>query len=490
MTKQTGFIQSNRFFLVILAIFVFESVWIALSAGFPMAFDEGFHFGIIRLYAKQWSPFFAHQPAGGNAYGALTTDPSYLYHYLMSFPYRLTALLTTSQTAQIITLRCIDIALVTWSLILFRKILLKTKASKGIVNTALLFFILVPVVPLLAAQINYDDLLLPLTALAVLTTMRFTDRLSRGEAVLGTGLKLLAVCMLASLVQYEFLPIFVAITLYIGFRIWRSKQHSGLKDILRSGWHVMNHSYRIAYLVLFFGALALFGQRYGTNLVAYKTPVPQCNQVLSIKDCSAYTPWERNYVDEQRKTTVDANPLAFSVHWIHAMFYNSFFTDSSGSDADAFYIHVAPLPIVSATAVVVGVGGLVLFIWYRKDILGRYPKLGLLLFVSALYCSALWLWNYQDFLHLGADVALNGRYLFPVLPFVLLSLGLAYQRWLKGHQGSKAILLAVVVVLFLQGGGALTFIEASNANWYWPGNRVAQDMNAAAQKVIRPVIVS
>src|ERR1700722_8925502 len=90
MKKQTTFLQSPKCFLIILTMFVIESVWIAVSAGFPMAFDESFHFGIIKLYAKQWSPFFSHQPAGGNAYGALTADPSYLYHYLMSFPYRVT----------------------------------------------------------------------------------------------------------------------------------------------------------------------------------------------------------------------------------------------------------------------------------------------------------------------------------------------------------------------------------------------------------------
>ena len=142
-----------------------------------MAFDEDFHFGIIRLYAQQWSPFFAHQPAGGNVYGALTSDPSYLYHYLMSFPYRLTTLFTSSQTLQIIALRFIDVdgddVLVTWSLVLFHRVLLKAKASVGLANVTLLFFILVPVVPLLAAQINYDDLLLPLTALALLMTLEF-----------------------------------------------------------------------------------------------------------------------------------------------------------------------------------------------------------------------------------------------------------------------------------------------------------------------------
>jgi hypothetical protein len=490
VNKIANFAHSRKFFGLIVVVFVIESAWLALSASYPMAFDEDFHFGIIKLYAKQWSPFFTHQPAGGNAYGALTSDPSYLYHYLMSFPYRVITLFTSNETAQIISLRLIDVALVAWSLFLFRRVLLKTKASSAIVNITLLFSILVPVVPLLAAQINYDDLLMPLTALTVLMTMQFKERLEEGVVSVGLCLKLAALCMFASLVQFEFLPIFVAVTGYVGYNLWRFKRRSHrLQRALSISWHLTKRVNRFAYIALFLVAFGLFGGRYGTNLVAYKNPVPQCNQVLTIAQCSEYSPWLRNYKDELNKVSVNMNPALFTAHWLHAMFFHSFFSSSGGGDSAAYYINVPPLPIVSITAVAVFSIGTVLFVYYRKTILQAHPMLGLLLFVGFAYCLTLWLWNYHDFLHLGEAVALNGRYLFPVIPLFMLAVGLGYQQWLRQRQGMKAVLLVVTLVLFMEGGGALTFIDVSNSHWYWH-NSFARGINAGAQKVIKPLILN
>ena len=91
-------LASRGLFLFTLCYFVIQSVWIALSAVYPQAFDEEFHFGIIKVYSHHWSPFLTKQPVGGNPYGALARDPSYLYHYLMSFPYRFIYLFTHNQT--------------------------------------------------------------------------------------------------------------------------------------------------------------------------------------------------------------------------------------------------------------------------------------------------------------------------------------------------------------------------------------------------------
>jgi hypothetical protein len=492
-TQVITLLRSRTFFVAIMALFVVESSWIALSASYPMAFDEDFHFGIIKLYAKQWSPFFAHQPAGGNVYGALTTDPSYLYHYLMSFPYRLVSLLTSSQMAQIITLRFIDIGMFSIGLILFRKLLLRTKAPPSLIHIAILFFILIPVVPLLAGQINYDDLLMPLVALSLLLAVEFKQQLQTENVMRGGRLLVLAaLCMLASLVQFEFLPIFFAIGVYVLWNLWRfnrAKPHA-VGNALSLNWHHTKPVYQIGSVLLFVVALGLFAKSYGTNLVIYHNPIPQCNQVMSIHDCSAYSPWLRNYQDSLNKSAVSTNPLIYTRHWFYAMFYNSFFSSSGGADTAAYYIHVAPLPIISITAIIVFTGGLLLLLRYGKGILHEYPLLGFLLYASITYCVVLWLWNYHDYTHLGAAVALNGRYLLPVILPILLLMALAYRKLLLNHGTLQLTLLATVLVLFIEGGGALTFIEASNAHWYWPNNGVVDGVNQVAQKVVKPLIYS
>ena len=138
-TKILNFLRSPTFFTAIMVLFLIEAVWIALSAAYPMVFDENTQFGIIQLHAQQWSPIFTHQPAHAGFAGALTRDPSYLYHYLLSFPYRLLSAITTSQMVQVVGLRLINVAFFATGLVLFRRLLLKTKVSPAIVNVTILF---------------------------------------------------------------------------------------------------------------------------------------------------------------------------------------------------------------------------------------------------------------------------------------------------------------------------------------------------------------
>ncbi len=138
------FLGSKTFFVIILALFLVSAVWTAISARYPMAFDESYHLGLIKLHALQWNPIFTKQPAGVAEYGALTRDPSYLYHYLMSFPYRLMVVLHISEMSKIVTLRLINVSLFAVSLFGARLLLLKTKASPAIIHVAMLFFVLTP----------------------------------------------------------------------------------------------------------------------------------------------------------------------------------------------------------------------------------------------------------------------------------------------------------------------------------------------------------
>ena len=223
-----AFLGSRAFFVVTAILFILQAGWIALSARYPQAFDEQFHLGIIQLYAHQLSPFFAHQPAGADAYGAVARDPSYLYHYLMSFPYRWIAHFTRDLTIQVIVLRFINIACLGSALFIFRKVLAFTGASKALINTTLFFFVATPVVPLLASQINYDNLTIPLTGLAIWWCLRFLRELRTNDIWHWDLLAgLLIICLLTSLVKYAFLPIFVGLGLVVLYAWWQRRKHGG-----------------------------------------------------------------------------------------------------------------------------------------------------------------------------------------------------------------------------------------------------------------------
>src|SRR6187401_2990964 len=108
-TKLTGVLASSWFWRVILGFFVLEALWFVFSAAYPMAFDEDFHFGVTAIYSHQWLPFLDGQPPHASQFGSLATDPSYLFHYLMSFPLRFIALFTDNQAAQVIFLRVLNV---------------------------------------------------------------------------------------------------------------------------------------------------------------------------------------------------------------------------------------------------------------------------------------------------------------------------------------------------------------------------------------------
>src|SRR5688572_18300901 len=175
--KVVRVLASRWFFVAVLAFFVFEALWMVASAAYPMAFDEEVHFGVIQLFSEHWLPFMGSQPESADSFGAIIRDPSYLYHYLMSFPYRFLNVFTDNQTAIIIVLRLINVALFVWGLVLFRKVMLRAKASPALAHTALAIFMLIPIVPQLAAHINYDNLLMIMVAWMCLLVATILDAL-------------------------------------------------------------------------------------------------------------------------------------------------------------------------------------------------------------------------------------------------------------------------------------------------------------------------
>lgn len=490
-TKILDFLRSRTFFWAILALFVIESSWIAFSAIYPMVFDENTHFGIIQLYAHHLSPIWTQQPANASWAGALTRDPSYLYHYLMSFPYRLIAALTSDQMVQVIFLRFINIGLFLSGLVLFRKLLLKTKVSPAIIHTAILFFILTPVVPLLAGQINYDNLLIPLVALTLLLASDVNSQLqTKRQLPYGKVLVLSAVCLFSSLVQYMYLPIMTGVFLWLGwqtFTLWRHDR-SRVFNHTGAGWTATNWRNRLAIGLPVLIALGLFVQMYGVNVIKYHDLTPACDQVLSRTECAGYAPWLRNQEVLAKHLNPNTNPVLYGGSWLYRMFVASFFTSSGGGQSGTMYLSVNPMPVIFLSALAVFVIGGCLLILYRQKVFRGYEHMGLILFVTLFYTATLWLHNYQDFMRYGEKIAIQGRYFFPVaIPFMII-LALAF-RQLLGHRAHlKVALSAAAFVLCLQGGGALTYILNSNETWYWQNDGIAR-LNHATQAIVKPLVV-
>jgi hypothetical protein len=488
-----GFAASPAFFWVVLGLFMLESLWIALTAVYPMAFDEDFHFGLIKLYSHHLLPFLAHQPAGANIYGAVVNNPSYLYHYLLSFPYRLIELFTRDQTLQVIWLRLINVALFSYSLVLFRQVLLRAKIGAALTNMAILLFALIPIVPMLAGEINYDNLTMVLVAWSCLLVEEIIFEVRAKKIPLRLIILLFCIGLLGSIVKYAFLPVLAASVLIVVILLLHYFRNN-FKDMRKAAAKDLSllNRYTLAGLTLLFVlSVGLFSQRYLVNIAAYKTPIPRCELVLTVDDCMSYGPFNRTYTLEQTKDpNFKANVLAYLPQWFYGMWYRTFFSvNGNVATPDwARYETIPPLKLPSLAAVSLLITSLALIVVYLRK-LYRDELIIFLALVIVLYTAALFIDNYGSYARSGQPLAVNGRYLLPmVLPFAVIA-ARAWQLALAGHSlRLKMFIAGLIIVLFIQGGGSLTFIVESNYTWYWPDHRV-QTASFYAREIARHFVV-
>ena len=471
----------------VLVFFCIEALWVACSAVYPMAFDEDFHVGVIKIYSHHWLPFLSAQPDGAGQFGPVARDPSYAYHWLMSFPYRIVAALTHSEAAQVVTLRLINVALFGYGLVLFRKVLARANVSRPLANVSLAIFILIPIVPVLAGQINYDNLLFPVTAgLCLLVFSAYRDM--REDVIpLRTLVWLAVLAMFGCLVKYAFLPLVLAAVLFLGatgIRAFRGRWNK-LLPAVKTSFAGIGAKSRLGLLVALLLSTVLFAQRYVLNVAAYHTPLPDCSAVLSTDACMSYGPWARNYTYEQSKVSVSANPFSYAWTWVQGMHFRLFFSINGPAGG---FTNYPPAPLPSATAIVVGVCGVLAVVIYWRRVFANRSYLVFLLLLCGAYVLTLWLDNYMEYLETGQPVAINGRYLLLILLPLAAVFGRGLSTALRPWPQLKAIAAALAILLFLQGGGVSGFILRSDSTWYWP-NKTVEHTNNAAKDILQPLIL-
>lgn len=461
-------IASDKFMAAILLLLVAQAAWIAGTGLYPLAFDEDFHFGLIKLYAEHGLPFWSEHPSDGDAFGALTRDPSYLFHYLMSFPYRLMTVFTDNQALQIMLLRTLNIGLFAACLPLYRRLLLRTGATRALVHLSLLVFVLVPIVPYLAAHINYDNLVLPLTALAMLWTLDLRSSMKRTKLNSRLLLQLVTLLMLTCLVKYAFLPFALAMAIFLLISAYKvyGRPHK-LVAAFRAGARGVGKTALYGLTALILLTSILFAERFGVNLVRYHTPVADCAQVLNYDHCKHYGVWIRDYKLEKNKGNPDLSAMHFTVEWMQGMWFRSFFAIAGPT---AGYQNGGPFVLPGIGAIVLAISSLSALLFTARQVWRRYnaPVLKLFTLVSIMYLLVLWLDVFQLYLKTGKPVAINGRYLLPVLPLVICMAALAVNRLLGHRRGLKLALATAVIICFAWGGGSMAYILRSNDTWYWP----------------------
>ena len=452
--KITEFIGSRWFFGITIALFTGQTVWLAITSRFPMAFDEAYHLGLIQFFSHRWNPLVTVQPPSSYRLGPIIHGTSWLYHYLMSFPYRLMEIFTHDVVTLVIGLRFINIALVIANLFILRKLLRLLRISDGLTNMVLFIFALTPMVTVLSAQINYDNLMIPLVTFSIYETVLLTRELDRKYFDIVRFICLLCLCLLASLVKFAFLPIFLAITIVVIRKLlvnWRNN----LPNLLGQATAGLKRSNAITKTVLLAVtalSIFLFGWVYGVNIAKYHDPIPQCNQVLSDQDCSQYYSWFlkhtfHEYTIAHPAAAINLNVGSFTSYWMTSMSEKLY---GSIMPLEGMYSLSAPLYSLAFLFFIGALGAIALNF---KKIIHDYPELIMLIFVSLIYLVFLWGRNYEDYRQVGTVVAINGRYLVPILAFLYVVLGLSVSYALERDRASKFVKTVIAVVFICIFGG-------------------------------------
>jgi hypothetical protein len=479
-----------KVFIGAIVLLVAQSLWLVFSAIYPLPFDEYYHIGIIQIYARQWSPFISQQSAEASLYGDITRYPSYLYHYLMSFPYRFFDVFIDSETILIILMRLINVAFVVGAIILFRKLFLKAGISKRIINVTVLFFVVTPIVPFLAAHVNYDNLMLLLTSVV----LYFAYKVYVSKPIDVSSLAwFFSVGLINILVKNSFLPIFVALFLILTYRLLREYK-TKLFSQFAGGYKKIGSYTKLAIVLAVLLSSVLFVERYGYNLAKYHTLWPKCNVVQSDKVCQNFMPWYRNSQNKLHPPLEVryGNPISFSQHWVSKISRGYFAIFShTPTNVLKWYEPFGPivlralLPIPITVAITVVSAGLIILITKLKYIWqNNFIRLSLALMTAQLI--TLWLFNYRTYLDLGVAQAIQARYMYPLLLVSMLVLAFSYNQ-LNITKNVKIILFLAVFSIYAWGGGVAGWVIRSDSLWYWQ-NPTVESINTSTQNVLKKVI--
>ncbi len=454
-------VASRGFFYFTLGASIVSCLLFIVSITYKIPPDEYYHFRFVEFYANQpinHGPIINNQGLDYFDLRDITRIPNYIYHYLLSFPLRGLRLVSNSIFAQVIVLRLINLALGVASLLMAKRIFRQIKASPFVQNSVLFLLGLTGMLLWIFSSINYDvpAILLYLWCVSVCLKSLATKDITTKH--LAQFCLLAILCVMVKVTFLPFLALLVVCTLFLKRRDLHIKQNLNLKH-----W---KHALLLISLVVM---SLLFIERIGGNMIRYHQIEVSCDKVHAYEQCMQDDVFSRNenqlkaYAQQKAAGQgVDYHPYQFTQMWLAFMYERSHF----------YYGHEQMQANYGAKilAVATGAGFVVLAAVFRKRIAETEGE-KLLFWITLTYAAVMYIFNLQTYLKYGQPYAFQGRYLFPVIPFLyyfcVKLLILAYRslrgRWRYG-------LLAIISVVFLLSTYShlpiLVFYRGTEAKWY------------------------
>lgn len=437
-------------FIVMLLVFCAYGIFIARTLDSGIIPDEPAHF----LFSKHYSTTLGIPPDTNEtaAKGWYIAHNPFLYHWINGRIINLVLWVkpTANDWQLLVSLRLVSLIFALGSTIFCYRIskeLIKNKwiqllPSFMLTNTLMFVF--------LAGGANYDNL----AVLCSMASLYYLLRVFSGNHFLTNSLAWMIWICLGTLVKYPILPL--ALGMVIAWLIFALKNRKSIFLLPRLGGR---HLTLIGVLVLLIGAnFAL----YGYNLIAFKWILPDCQDLLPAVQCelSPFVERYQAYALDHKLSVVESinlgypDPLEYVIyHWLPRMFDRIF-----GILGHKIYYpnHVIYFQLLFAWVTLLAVR-----YWKRIpfSIISTTA-------ITIAYAVVLINLNYDSELTFGfKNIALQGRYIFPVLGLVYGLYGYTIEQVVK--RPLRIITLLGTLTLFLVFGPVRFLLDYNTVFSTW-----------------------
>jgi hypothetical protein len=441
--KLQNFVESRLFLRLTLLWFVLQALFIAVSTATLVPPDElAFHIPLVRLFAENGlSPILTSQD-GYYSLGEVVRNPFMFYHYLLSFPYRIFG----DSDASILLLRSINIGLGVASLLVVRRIADQLGISAFVRNLSVFMLSNMLMFVFLFASINYDNLFI------LVSLLTFSVILSLAKKVTVTHiLHLLLLVAVGSLTKISYLP--------IGVFALGTLAYLMTKDVRANGFAAHSKALRSKYSVVLLVALFLVGGlgllKYLPNLVEFQTPTPACDSVLTVEQCRENFIYKRNTTLQNGPVPdVSISGFEYVTKWASLMSHRTY--------GILGHKTTEPTKLIASWSWILLYVGVIALI--RKIQLNNKSR-NIIMIGVAFYAIVLINENYDGYVSKGIiDLAVQGRYLFAVLPIMMLLVN-QYTYELFGSARLKLVLTIISLLAFVT-AGLPSYLIATDPSWY------------------------
>lgn len=476
-------LSSNSLFWIIFGLLIFQALWVAFSFRYPMLYDEKFHLDAIRFLSSQGKSFLIGDGSQNTNYdflGSIVFGATSIFHYIMAAIYWVANHFNIAWPYLTVIFRVLNIAMVAFGLYAYRRLFQKLKIGEVYINLGLLMFVLLPMTTLVAATVNYDNMIFLLTPLFLIAGINV---LQLKEPKFIRYVIFMVIGLFASLAKPAFLPVFAVGCLIAITSQYRLINHQFIKKLLGqiSGKKIV----AIPLLLLVGVLLVLFAQRYVYSTIRYGSPIPDCAQVLSSDRCMAngvYALESMVIATKNDRSTI--TPTVYVAGWFNSMFLGYGITAANTTNGGS---SGARSPEILNDTIFILAGLFVLAMVYQRKSEPSAKSKDFVLYCAAALVLVTICFNAVSYYRAHSQLNLNPRYILSVLPIFFVFGIRDLSRSIGNRPLIKITIITVLFVIFAQGGGLITHIVKSNEAWYWQNPNIIR-INQDARNILNIVV--